>query len=191
MIILYGINSIRTLLAWIIICLLKLDEIVICDMLRYPIHRFKSNFFRLNYIFFNRVVFRNVVNYRIRMKSRVCSLFFRLIYPIKKDLEIDAKDIGKGFVIYHGHGTVIKAENIGINFEVYQGVTIGKNSKSKRKSGLPVIGDNVIIYTNAVVAGGVTIGDNVVIGAGSVVMKDIPSNSIVMGNPCVIKNENK
>lgn len=51
----------------------------------------------------------------------------------------------------------------------------------------PTIGNNVSIYTNAVVAGNITIGDNVKIGAGAVVMKDIPSDCLVFGNPCVIK----
>lgn len=45
------------------------------------------------------------------------------------------------------------------------------------------------VFTNAVVAGGITIGDNVTIGAGAVVMKDVPANSIVMGNPGVIREK--
>ncbi len=54
------------------------------------------------------------------------------------------------------------------------------------------VGNNVWIGGNVVVVPGVTIGDNVVIGAGSVVIKDIPSNSVAVGNPCrVIKNLNK
>lgn len=51
------------------------------------------------------------------------------------------------------------------------------------------VGNNVWIGGNVVVLPGVTIGDNVTIGAGSVVTKDIPSNSVAVGNPCrVIKN---
>lgn len=51
------------------------------------------------------------------------------------------------------------------------------------------VGNNVWIGGNVVVLPGVTIGDNVVIGAGSVVNKDIPANSLAVGNPCkVIKN---
>lgn len=51
------------------------------------------------------------------------------------------------------------------------------------------VGNNVWIGGNTVVLPGVTIGDNVVIGAGSVVNKDIPSNSVAVGNPCkVIKS---
>ena len=46
-------------------------------------------------------------------------------------------------------------------------------------------------WGNVIVLPGVTIGDNVVIGAGSVVNKDIPSNTVAVGNPCrVIKEIN-
>ena len=48
------------------------------------------------------------------------------------------------------------------------------------------IGSNVWIGGNVVVLAGVTIGDNVTIGAGSVVIKDIPPNSIAVGNPCKV-----
>ena len=51
------------------------------------------------------------------------------------------------------------------------------------------VGNNVWFGGNVVVLGGVTIGDNVVIGAGSVVTKDIPSNTIAVGNPCRIIRE--
>ena len=47
-----------------------------------------------------------------------------------------------------------------------------------------VIGNNVWVGGNVVILGGVTIGDNAVIGAGSVVSKDIPANSLAVGNPC-------
>ena len=63
-----------------------------------------------------------------------------------------------------------------------------------RNSGLefakPItIGNNVWIGGNVCVMPGVTIGDNVVIGAGSVVVKDIPSNVAAVGNPCkILKN---
>lgn len=48
------------------------------------------------------------------------------------------------------------------------------------------VGNNVWIGGNVIVVPGVTIGDNVVIGAGSVVVKDIPSNSVAVGNPCKV-----
>lgn len=60
---------------------------------------------------------------------------------------------------------------------------------SKRNSGLeyakPInVGNNVWFGANVIVLSGVTIGDNCTIGAGSVVVKDIPSNSLAVGNPC-------
>lgn len=52
-----------------------------------------------------------------------------------------------------------------------------------------LIGNNVWVGGNAIILGGVTIGDNVVIGAGSVVSKDIPANSLAVGNPCRVIRE--
>lgn len=48
------------------------------------------------------------------------------------------------------------------------------------------VGDNVWIGANVQVMPGVTIGNNVVIGGGSVVVKDIPDNSVAVGNPCKV-----
>lgn len=51
-----------------------------------------------------------------------------------------------------------------------------------------MIGDNVTLGVNVTIIGGVIVGNNVIIGAGSVVVKDIPDNSVAVGNPCrVIK----
>ncbi len=51
------------------------------------------------------------------------------------------------------------------------------------------IGNNVWIGANVTVLSNVTIGDNVVIGAGSVVNRDIPSNTVACGNPCLVVRE--
>ena len=64
----------------------------------------------------------------------------------------------------------------------------------KRNKGLeyakPItVGNNVWIGGNVIVLTSVTIGDNVVIGAGSVVNKDIPSNTVAVGNPCRVIKE--
>lgn len=48
------------------------------------------------------------------------------------------------------------------------------------------VGNNVWIGGNVVIVAGVEIGDNTVIGAGSVVVRDIPPNSVAVGNPCKV-----
>ena len=83
----------------------------------------------------------------------------------------------------HPIGIVIsKSAVIGKNCLIYQNVTIAKKNGLTKERGV-VIGDNVRIYANACIIGDITIGDNAIIGAGSVVLKDVPSNAIVAGNP--------
>ena len=72
---------------------------------------------------------------------------------------------------------------IGRNCTIWQNVTIGDGFREKNGSRYPTIGDNVVIYANSVVIGGVNIGDNAIIGAGSVVVNDVPANTVVAGNP--------
>jgi acetyltransferase-like isoleucine patch superfamily enzyme len=55
-----------------------------------------------------------------------------------------------------------------------------------------VIGDNIWIGTSATILDGVTIGSGSIVGAGSVVNKDVPPDSLVLGNPArVVKNRRK
>ena len=65
-----------------------------------------------------------------------------------------------------------------------------KERQENKEYGKPVnIGNNVWIGGSVVILPGITIGDNAVVGAGSVVTKDIPANTISVGNPCkVIRN---
>ena len=77
--------------------------------------------------------------------------------------------------------------NVGIYTACHSTDPVERNTR--QEWALPVtIGDNVWIGGSVTILAGVTIGDNVTIGAGSVVTRDIPSNSIAVGNPCrVIK----
>lgn len=112
-----------------------------------------------------------------------------LICPPDKSLAIDGRGmkIGKGIFLMHSFRTIIHAKEIGESFTIFHNCTIGANVRQKS---LPVIGNNVTIYTGAVVVGGVKIGDNVNIGANTVITKDVPENCTVVGNPAYIVKMN-
>jgi len=91
--------------------------------------------------------------------------------------------IGSDFFIDHGKGVVIgETAVIGDNVTIYQGVSLGGVSLERKKRH-PTIGNNVVIGAGAKILGPITIGDNVKIGANSVVINDVPSNSVVVGVP--------
>lgn len=77
---------------------------------------------------------------------------------------------------------------IGKNCNLSQGVTIGQLNRGIKK-GVPVIGNNVYIGPGAKVIGNIKIGDNVAIGANSVVVDDVPNNSVVIGVPAKIVSQ--
>ena len=91
--------------------------------------------------------------------------------------------IGEGLFLGHiGRVIVNQDAVIGRNVNLGTGVTIGQENRGKRK-GCPVIGNEVWIGTNAVVVGNITIGDDVLIAPLAYVNFDVPSHSIVVGNP--------
>lgn len=91
--------------------------------------------------------------------------------------------IGRNFFIDHGMGVVIgETTEIGDNVTIYHQVTLGGTTWRKEKRH-PTIGNNVVISAGAKVLGNIRIGDNARIGAGSVVVKDVPQNAVVVGVP--------
>jgi serine O-acetyltransferase len=91
--------------------------------------------------------------------------------------------IGKKFFIDHGMGVVIgETAEVGNNVTLYHGVTLGGTTWKKIKRH-PTIGNNVVVGTGAKILGPITIGDNTRIGANSVVVSEIPPNSVVVGIP--------
>jgi serine O-acetyltransferase len=91
--------------------------------------------------------------------------------------------IGEEFFIDHGAGVVIgETTIIGDKVTVFQGVTLGGTGKEKGKRH-PTIGNNVVIGAGAKVLGNINIGDNVNVGANAVVIRDVASDSTVVGIP--------
>jgi serine O-acetyltransferase len=91
--------------------------------------------------------------------------------------------IGPGFFIDHGMGTVIgETAEIGADVTLYHNVTLGGVSWEQVKRH-PTVEDHVVIGAGAHVLGAIRIGAHSRIGANSVVVKDVPPNSVVVGVP--------
>ncbi|MDQ0999908.1 serine O-acetyltransferase [Neobacillus niacini] len=127
-------------------------------------HRIAHAFFKRKFYFLARVI------------SQISRFFTGIeIHPGAK--------IGRRLFIDHGMGVVIgETCEIGDNVTIFQGVTLGGTGKEKGKRH-PTIKDNALIATGAKVLGSIIIGENSKIGAGSVVLKEVPPNSTVVGVP--------
>ena len=99
-------------------------------------------------------------------------------------------NIGGGLRFHHYSCIIIaQTSKIGRNVSIHQGVTIGRVF-SGEKAGVPIIGNNVVIFAGAKILGKVYVGDNAVIGANAVVTKDIPANAVAVGVPAkIISND--
>ena len=115
--------------------------------------------------------------------------FYHLMVEWFLGIELPRKTkAGKGLIIYHGQALVI---NQGVHLGDYcilrNSTTIGhKLLKDGTLSGCPKIGNYVDIGANVCIIGEITIGNNVKIGAGTVVIKNVPDNCTVVGNPARI-----
>lgn len=126
---------------------------------------------RLSHWLYNRRLFTLA-----RILSQVARFFTQIeIHPGAK--------IGQGLFIDHGCGVVIgETAEIGNNVTIYQGVTLGGTGKERGKRH-PTIGNNVVISTGAKILGSFRVGDYAKIGAGSVVLREVPPYSTVVGVP--------
>lgn len=98
--------------------------------------------------------------------------------------------IGKDFFIDHGGGVVIgETAKIGDNVTIYQGVVLGGTATNPVKRH-PTLGNNIVVGSGAKLLGPITIGNNVRIGANSVVVTDVPDNSVVVGVPGKVISRN-
>lgn len=116
-----------------------------------------------------------------------------LLMPMRKHLQTKyglelghGVNIAPGLYLGHAYGiTVNPHAHIGRNCNLHKGCTIGQENRGRRK-GAPTLGERVWVGTHATVVGAITVGDDVLIAPNAYVNKDIPSHSIVVGNPCRI-----
>ena len=137
-------------------------------------------------VFFHHLAHK-IWNYRFFLIARMISQFSRFMTGI--EIHPGAK-IGKNLFIDHGMGVVIgESSEIGDDVTLYHGVTLGgispsEHSDNQRNSKRhPTLRNNVIVGSSAQVLGPITIGKCARIGANTVVLKDVPDNATMVGNP--------
>lgn len=155
------------------------------------------------YTFFKRMIFPQGTTFRYtvwmrilanckrsRIKKYTIGLLAYIIsnhYSIKYGIHINENiEIGPGLKIVHSDCVYLNCKKIGSNFTVYQGCTLGSANSDKGRALIPIVEDNVTVYTGSVVAGDVTLHDGCVIGANSFVNFDVPENTLVSGVPAKI-----
>ena len=130
-------------------------------------------------LFFHRFA-RWLWTHKMKLLARIVSQTGRFLTGIEIH---PGAQIGPGFFIDHGMGVVIgETAEIGENVTMYHGVTLGGTSWKKEKRH-PTIGNNVVIGAGAKILGPFKVGDNSRIGSGSVVVSEVPPNSVVVGVP--------
>jgi serine O-acetyltransferase len=119
-------------------------------------------------------------SHHFRLLARWLSQVARLLTAI--EIHPGAR-IGRRLFIDHGMGVVIgETSIIGDDVTLYQGVTLGGTGKERGKRH-PTIGNGVVIGAGAKILGNIRIGDECRVGAGSVVLRDVPDHSTIVGVP--------
>ncbi len=116
--------------------------------------------------------------------------FWQKAIEITTGISIPASvKIGHSFYIAHFGGIILNSNTIiGDNCNISQGTTIGVSGLGENR-GVPIIGNNVYIGANAVIAGKIIICDNVLIGACSLVNTDLKENAVALGVPAIVVSE--
>lgn len=132
------------------------------------------------------------IGYKLAKKNNFFYKHRFLRFSKQYGVEIENfQNIDSGLVLVHAFSiTINPSAKIGKNCVVFKGVTIG-SVRSGKRSGCPIIGDNVVIGLNATVVGGITVGDDVFIAPNSFVNFDVPPHSLVIGNPGAIYSKEK
>lgn len=132
---------------------------------------------------FNAIKFYRIGRWFYEKKIPIIPYMMKVItYLIFNSVVPYQTKIGKGSrFAYGGIGVVLHTKSeIGENVIIGQGVTLGMKMLPNEA---PKVGNNVYIAAGSRILGNIVVGDNVIIGANSVVVTDIPSNSVVAGAP--------
>ena len=137
-------------------------------------------------------VFRFDVWFRILQWSRINKVrktiigpfayFIQRHYEYKYGVHVNANIyVGKGLHIVHGDGVHLNCEYIGENFTVFQGTTLGAKHGER-----PVVLNDVTVYTNSVVCGGIILNDGCSVGAQSYLDNNVDAGAFVAGVPAKV-----
>lgn len=140
----------------------------------------KSDIYTFIRIMYEKRYVRNLFYYRL---GYTFLELFSFLCPPDHTLHImGCGKIGERCFLQHSQNSFLNANSIGDDFYCLHNVTIGNDIIKGR----PIIGNNVSIYTGAVIIGNIKIGNNVMIAANAVVRNDVPNNVLVAGVPAKI-----
>src|SRR6516165_10265317 len=140
---------------------------------------------------FHAVVMHSIAHWLWLKNWHVTARFLSHIARMYTGIEIHpGATLGRRVFIDHGMGVVIgETAIVGDDVVLYQGVTLGtglaarQGAATRGKKRHPTLGKGVVVGSGAEVQGDVRIGDCARIASGSIVLKDVPANSVVVGIP--------
>jgi len=132
-----------------------------------------------------------IANRFYRLKLYTMARFISHVGRMLTGIEIHpGATIGRRVLIDHGMGVVVgETAELGDDCVLYQGVTLGAGREAREGAATrgvkrhPTLGNGVIVGSGAEIQGAVVVGDNVRVASGSIVMRDVPPDSIVVGVP--------
>lgn len=101
----------------------------------------------------------------------------------RSGLEILTPELGGGAIFPHWGRIILNAESIGTDLYCLHHVTLAHDYKTGR----PTLGNEVFLGVGATVLGKIHVGNHVLVAAGSIVLDDVPDNSLVAGNPARVR----